>query len=83
MSCKNKNNNNNNSKNKNNNNSTNEKAVYNEKLQMQLQEIRKEKHTNFQILKRMKSKQTKLIYHKEVNQANVSILPKFIVKSQM
>ena len=30
-----------------NNNSTNEKTVYNEKLQVQLEEIRKEKHTNF------------------------------------
>ena len=45
--CKNKNNDNNNNKNKTNNNSTNEKAVYNEKLQVQLEEIRKEKHTIF------------------------------------
>ena len=44
--CKSKNNDNNN-KNKTNNNSTNEKAVYNEKLQVQLEEIRKEKHTIF------------------------------------
>ena len=44
--CKNKNNDNNN-KNKKNNNSTNEKEVYNEKLQAKLEEIRKEKHTNF------------------------------------
>ena len=49
--CKNKNNDNNNNKNKMNNNSTNEKAVYNEKLQVQLEEIRKEKHTNFLNLK--------------------------------
>ena len=48
--CKNKKNDNNN-KSKSNNNSTNEKAVYNEKLQPQLQEIRKEKHTNFLNLK--------------------------------
>ena len=48
--CQNKNNDNNN-KNKKNVNSTNEKAVYNEKLQAQLQEIRKEKHTNFLNLK--------------------------------
>ena len=34
--CKNKNNDNNNNKNKKNNNSTNEKAVYNEKLEAQL-----------------------------------------------
>ena len=46
--CKNKNNDNsNNNKNKKNNNNTNEKAVYNKKLQVQLEEIRKEKHTNF------------------------------------
>ena len=48
--CKSKNNENNN-KNKTNNNSTNEKAVYNEKLQVQLEEIWKEKHTNFLNLK--------------------------------
>ena len=48
--CKNKNNDNNN-KNKKNNNSTNEKVVFNEKLQVQLEEIRNEKHTNFLSLK--------------------------------
>ena len=49
--CKNKDNDNNSNKNKKNNNSTNEKAVYNEKLQVQLEEIRKEKHTDFSNLK--------------------------------
>ena len=49
--CKNKNNDNNSNKNKKNNNSTNEKAVYNEKLQVQLEEIRNKKHTNFLNLK--------------------------------
>ena len=48
---KNKNNGNNNDKNIKNNNSTNEKAVYNEKLLVQQEENRKEKHTNFLILK--------------------------------
>ena len=28
----------------------------------------------------MKGRQTKLIYHKEINQTNVSVLPKLIVK---
>ena len=46
-----KNNDSNNNKNKKSNNSTNEKVVYNEKLQAQLQEIRKEKHTKFLNLK--------------------------------
>ena len=50
--CKNKNNDNNNNKNKKNINSTNAKTVYNKKLQAQLQEIRKEKHTNFLNLKK-------------------------------
>ena len=49
--CKNKDNDNNSNKNKKNNNSTNEKAVYKEKLQVQLEEIRKEKHTDFSNLK--------------------------------
>ena len=48
--CKNMNNGNNNNKNKN-DSINNEKAVYNKKLQAQLQEIRKEKHTNFLDLK--------------------------------
>ena len=45
--CKNKKNDNNNNENEKNNNSTNEKAVCNEKLQAQLQEIRKERHKIF------------------------------------
>ena len=49
--CKNKGNDSNNNNNKKNINSTNEKAVYNEKLQAQLQEIRKENHTHFLNLK--------------------------------
>ena len=49
--CKNKKNDNNNNENKKNNNSTNEKAVCNEKLQAQLQEIRKERHKIFLNLK--------------------------------
>ena len=44
--CKSKNSDNNN-KNKTDNNSTNEKAVYSKKLQVQLEEIRKKKHTIF------------------------------------
>ena len=44
-------NNDNNNKNKTDNNSTNEKAVYSKKLQVQLEEIRKEKHTIFLNLK--------------------------------
>ena len=49
--CKNKNNGNNNNQNKKNNGSTHEKAVYNEKLESQSQEIRMEEHTNFLNLK--------------------------------
>ena len=62
--CKNKNNNSNNSKNnkirktRRNNNNTNENGVYNKKLEAQMIEIRKEKHTN--LLKLMKSRQTKM-----------------------
>ena len=41
----------------------------------------KEKHTNFLRLKRMKSRQTKMIYLKEINQTNVSIPPKLIGKN--
>ena len=82
--CKKKNNgNNNNNENKKNNSSTKEKAVCNEKLQAQLQEIRKERQNIFQIFKRIKSRQTKLVYHKEINQTEVSILPTLIIKLQM
>ena len=81
--CKNKKNDNNNNENEKNNNSTNEKAVCNEKLQAQLQEIRKERQNIFQIFKRIKSRQTKLVYHKEINQTEVSILPTLIIKLQM
>ena len=75
--CKNKNKDNNNKNNKimntkENNNSTN-------KNETQLQEIQKKKYI-FHILKRMKSRQTKMIYH---NQTNISILPKPIEKSHM
>ena len=73
--CKNKSNNNNNNKNQKNNTSTNEKAVNNEKLQVQLEDIRKEK--------RMKSRQTKLIYRKEINQTNISILPTAQINSKV
>ena len=63
--CKNKNSdNNNNNKNKKNNNNTNEKAVYNDKLQVQLEEIRKEKHTNF--LNLLKT------YEEQVDQTDLS-----------
>ena len=47
ITVKQNNDNSNNNKNKKNNNNTNEKAVYNKKLQVELEEIRKEKHTNF------------------------------------
>ena len=73
--CKNKSNNNNNNKNQKNNTSTNEKAVNNEKLQVQLEDIRKEK--------RMKSRQIKLIYRKEINQTNISILPTAQINSKV
>ena len=37
----------------------------------------------FLILKRMKSRQTKLVYRKERNQTNIEISPKLLVKSLM
>ena len=53
---------------KKNNNSTNGNAVSNEKLELQLQEIQKEEHSNFLNLKTYGSGQTKMIYHKEINE---------------
>ena len=60
--CKSKNNNNSN-KNKTDNNSTNDKAVYSKKLQVQLEEVRKEKHTIFLNLK---------TYEEQADQADLS-----------
>ena len=68
--CKNKNNdnnNNNNNNNKQNKNSTKEKAVYSEKLQVQLEEIRKEKHTSFLNLK-TQADQTDLLQRNKSNE---------------
>ena len=66
--CKSKNNDNNN-KNKTDNNSTNEKAVYNKKLQVQLEEIQKEKHTIFLNLKAYEE-QADLADLSQINKSN-------------
>ena len=66
--CKSKNNDNNN-KNKTDNNSTNEKAVYSQKLQVQLEEIRKEKHTIFLNLKAYEE-QADLADLSQINKSN-------------
>ena len=66
--CKSKNNDNNN-KNKTDNNSTNEKAVYSKKLQVQLEEIRKEKHTIFLNLKAYEE-QADLADLSQINKSN-------------
>ena len=66
--CKSKNNDNNN-KNKTDNNSTNEKAVYSKKLQVQLEEIRKEKHTIFLNLKAYEE-QADLVDLSQINKSN-------------